>query len=85
MSNRATQVRVVGPVCESSDDFGLHELPGKQPDFVAILDAGAYGFTMASQYNGRAIPKEVFVRGGQVTHTSAGISREEWIRSRLDA
>lgn len=85
VSNRATQVRVVGPVCESSDDFGLHELPGKQPDFVAILDAGAYGFTMASQYNGRAIPKEVFVRGGQVTHTSAGISREEWIRSRLDA
>ena len=77
--------RVVGPVCESSDDFGTHHLQAEAPDFVAILDAGAYGFTMASQYNGRAIPKEVFVRGGKVTHVNDGVSREEWVRSRLRA
>ncbi|MGH7280140.1 MAG: diaminopimelate decarboxylase, partial [Polyangiaceae bacterium] len=46
MPNPTTSWRVVGPVCESSDDFGSHDLPEKQADFVAILDAGAYGFTM---------------------------------------
>ena len=55
--------RVVGPVCESSDDFGEHLLPPDPPDAVAILDAGAYGYTMASRYNGRQAPAEVFVRG----------------------
>lgn len=77
--------RVVGPVCESSDDFGAHRLPEKRPDFVAILDAGAYGFTMTSQYNGRAIPAEVFLRGGDVAHVSGGSTREAWVKSRLGA
>ena len=85
VSDSTVAWRVVGPVCESSDDFGAHELPEKQPDSVAILDAGAYGFTMASQYNGRAIPKEVFLRGGKVAHVSEGVSREAWIESRLRA
>ena len=59
-------VRVVGPVCESSDDFGFHALPTREGGAVALLDAGAYGFSMASRYNGRPLAAEVFLRGGRV-------------------
>jgi diaminopimelate decarboxylase len=75
--------RVVGPVCESSDDFGEHELPREPPGEVAILDAGAYGFTMASHYNGRALPAEVFLRGGQIHKTSPRGSQDQWVLERL--
>ncbi|MBS2020013.1 MAG: diaminopimelate decarboxylase [Deltaproteobacteria bacterium] len=75
--------RVVGPVCESSDDFGMHELPDTAFDFAAILDAGAYGYSMASRYNGRAMPAEVFLQGGRVVAASARAAREEWIEDRL--
>lgn len=61
-----SDVRVVGPVCESSDDFGLHRVVDGEIAFVALLDAGAYGFSMASRYNGRPLPAEVFVRGGKI-------------------
>ena len=52
---------------------------------VAILDAGAYGYTMASRYNGRAIPAEVFVRGGAVVAQVERRGAEEWVleRSRI--
>ncbi len=58
---------IVGPVCESSDKFGVDrevtEL--RVDDLVAVLDAGAYGAAMASNYNRRALPAEVLVeRGG---------------------
>lgn len=60
---------VVGPVCESSDDFGVHNLPDDGPAGalreVAILDAGAYGYSMGSRYNGRAMAAEVFLSGGR--------------------
>lgn len=54
---------VVGPICESSDFIGkkrtFPEL--EQGDFLAICDAGAYGFAMASQYNAHPMPKEFIV------------------------
>ena len=62
--------RVVGPVCESSDDFGAHALGASLPEAVVIRDAGAYGFTMASEYNGRALAAEVFVRHGEISSKS---------------
>lgn len=57
---------VVGPICESSDVFGRdRELPALQVgDRVAILDAGAYGAVMASNYNRRLLSPEVLVDGG---------------------
>ena len=57
---------IVGPVCESSDVVGRdRELPRlKVGDFVAILDAGAYGSAMASNYNRRPLPPEVLVDSG---------------------
>ncbi len=79
--------RVVGPVCESSDDFGVHDLPPAEPgsDFreVAILDVGAYGFAMASRYNGRALPAEVFLRGGAIIKVNARSAAEDWVTDRL--
>ncbi len=56
---------VVGPVCESADVLGRDRaLPPLAPgDRLAILDAGAYGYAMASTYNGRPRPAEVAVRG----------------------
>jgi len=74
--------RVVGPVCESSDDFGAHDLPESPPPFVAILDAGAYGYTMASAYNGRALPAEVFLEGGREVDRRARGSVERWVAER---
>jgi diaminopimelate decarboxylase len=81
----APEWRVVGPVCESSDDFGAHPLGPKAPDAVVIRDAGAYSFTMASEYNGRALASEVFVKGGQIVSSSPSPGVAAWIKRRLQA
>lgn len=58
---------VVGPVCESSDIFGSNRrLPKMESgDLVAILDAGAYGAAMSSNYNTRGLLPEILVDGDQ--------------------
>ncbi len=76
--------RVVGPVCESTDDFGDYPL-GAVPKYVAIRDAGAYGFTMANEYNARPLPAEVFVSGGEIVHISHSLGVEAWLNRRLEA
>jgi len=76
--------QVVGPVCESADDFGVHELPAAAPRLVAIRDAGAYGYTMASRYNGRALAAEVFVEAGRVVASRARALDAAWVRDRAD-
>lgn len=73
--------RVVGPVCESSDDFGEY-LFAEPPRSVVIRDAGAYGFTMASEYNGRAMPTEVFLSGGRVVAIGRPRDAAAWARER---
>lgn len=75
---------VVGPVCESSDDFGEHRFAEPLPRRVIIRDAGAYGYTMASEYNGRPLPQEIFLRGGRVVAASTPRSVDEWVRDRLE-
>jgi diaminopimelate decarboxylase len=62
----AGPTEVVGPVCESTDVLAAAvDLPDLGPgDLVAILDAGAYGMTMASNYNGHPRPPEIVVEGG---------------------
>ena len=57
---------IVGPVCESTDAFGHdRRLTALEVgDLLAILDAGAYGSAMASNYNRRPLPAEVLVDGG---------------------
>src|SRR5690625_1668209 len=57
---------VVGPVCESGDWLAKNrELVLKQDDLLAVMSAGAYAFTMASQYNSRPRPAEIMVDGNQ--------------------
>ncbi|MEO7331640.1 MAG: diaminopimelate decarboxylase [Minicystis sp.] len=73
--------KVVGPVCESSDDFGEHPF-ASTPERVLIRDAGAYGYVMASEYNARALPAEVFLRGGEVVAVSNPASVEDWVQRR---
>jgi diaminopimelate decarboxylase len=64
-SARKEVVDVVGPICESGDFFARdRELPGiEEGDLLAILDAGAYGMALASNYNTRPRPAEVLVSG----------------------
>ncbi|MFN8061001.1 MAG: diaminopimelate decarboxylase [Vicinamibacterales bacterium] len=58
-------VDIVGPVCETSDSFGIgRTLPAPRVgDLLAIRDVGAYGIVMASNYNRRLMPPEILVDG----------------------
>ena len=60
---------IVGPVCESGDFFARDRAIAKvKPgDLVALLDAGAYGLSLSSNYNSRPRPAEVLVEGDKVT------------------
>jgi diaminopimelate decarboxylase len=62
-----TNIDLVGPICESGDFFAqdrpLHEV--RAGEYVALMSAGAYGFTMASNYNSRPLPAEVLVSEGE--------------------
>ena len=55
----------MGPICESGDFFARdRELAAvKEGDLLAILDAGAYGMALASNYNTRPRPAEVLIEG----------------------
>jgi len=64
-SRRALTVDVVGPICETGDCFAkdrqLQEVG--EGELIAFMSAGAYGYTMASRYNTRALAAEVLVKG----------------------
>lgn len=74
---------VVGPVCETGDFLGKdRELRIAQGDLLAVFGAGAYGFTMSSNYNSRGRAPEIMVDGDQVhlvreRETIADIMRTE--------
>ena len=63
-----TPCDVVGPVCESGDFLakGRELTPVERGDRLAVFAAGAYGFSMASNYNSRRRPAEVLVSGDRV-------------------
>ncbi|MCK6551137.1 diaminopimelate decarboxylase [Myxococcota bacterium] len=82
---------VVGPVCESGDCFAKdRELDAvEEGDLVAIMSAGAYGFSMSSTYNSRPRAAEVLVDGARhhvirrrerIEDLVAGESVPEWLR-----
>ena len=64
-TRRALVADIVGPICESGDCFAkerqLQEVG--EGEYVAFMSAGAYGYTMASRYNSRALAAEVLVKG----------------------
>lgn len=53
---------IVGPVCETGDFLAKgRDLSLLDGDYLALMGAGAYGFTMASNYNSRPRPAEILV------------------------
>ena len=68
-SEKKETYEVVGPICETADCFAKNkQLPVlKAGGWLAIADTGAYGYTMASVYNGRPLPKEIgFYKGKEI-------------------
>ncbi|MDR2104794.1 MAG: diaminopimelate decarboxylase [Deferribacteraceae bacterium] len=59
---------IVGTVCETSDIFAAERKIStvEEGDYIALMDAGAYGFSMASRYNARPLAAEVLVDGDNV-------------------
>ncbi len=59
---------VVGPICESGDILGNEREMKKlnEKDILAILDVGAYGFTMSSTYNSRPRSSEILINNGKI-------------------
>lgn len=59
---------IVGPICESGDYLALdRELPEILPgEYLSVMSAGAYGFSMSSNYNSRPRPAELLVLNGEV-------------------
>jgi diaminopimelate decarboxylase len=57
-----TRTRVEGPICESTDALGEHDLPPlRRGDLVAIADTGAYAASLTSTYNGRPRAPQVLI------------------------
>jgi diaminopimelate decarboxylase len=75
-------VDVVGPICESSDFIARERsLPAMQSgELLAVMSAGAYGFSMSSNYNARTRAAEVLVRDNRYQVVRARESWEDLIR-----
>ena len=58
------KVDIVGPICESADFLARSRKMPKlgEGDYLAVMGAGAYGFSMSSNYNSRKRPAEVMVK-----------------------
>ena len=73
---------LVGPVCESGD-FLAKDLPFppvERGDLLAVHSAGAYGFSMSSNYNGRPRAAEVLVKGGRAALVREREDYEDLVR-----
>jgi diaminopimelate decarboxylase len=84
--SHSTQVAdIVGPICESSDFIARdRELPTFQPgDLAAIMSAGAYGFSLSSNYNSRPRVPEVLVHGNSYSVIRRRETYEDLIRLEL--
>lgn len=84
--NHSTQIAdIVGPICESTDFIARNrELPKFQPgDLAAIMSAGAYGFSLSSNYNSRPRVPEVLVNGSNYTVIRRRETYEDLIRLEL--
>ncbi len=80
-------VDVVGPICESSDFLARTRLLPKveQGEYLAVYSAGAYGFTMSSQYNARRRAAEILVDGSKVILARKRESYEDLISLEREA
>jgi diaminopimelate decarboxylase len=84
-SGTTRKVEIAGVVCETGDILAAERsLPEtKAGDLVVILDAGAYGYAMASEYNSRPLPAEVLVDGDSATVIRRRGSIEDLLRDQV--
>jgi len=83
--NETEIVDVVGPICESGDFLARDRgLPMTAPgDYLAVMSAGAYGFSMSSNYNSRPRVPEVLVKGEQYFVIRKRETWEDLVRSEI--
>jgi diaminopimelate decarboxylase len=76
---------IVGPICESGDFFAKDREIARpdRGDLLAVMSAGAYGFTMASNYNSHPKPPEVLVDGDKYYVIRARESFDDLIRGEV--
>lgn len=79
------KVDIVGPICESGDFFAKErKLPRvKEGDYLAIMSAGAYGFSMSSNYNSRLRAEEILVVKDKVFVVRKREGYEDLIRNEI--
>ncbi|MDH3215814.1 MAG: diaminopimelate decarboxylase [Candidatus Krumholzibacteria bacterium] len=82
VSGEVKTYEVVGPVCESTDFFGKGRQLATPHDGagLAVHDAGAYGYAMSSNYNGRMRPPEYLVDGDRLTRIRRAEQFDEYVR-----
>ncbi|MFW9896733.1 MAG: diaminopimelate decarboxylase, partial [Candidatus Thorarchaeota archaeon] len=80
-----TKYDVVGPICESGDIIGKERLLTelKEEEYLAILDAGAYGFVMSSFYNSRPRPAEILINNGKTFKIREEETYEDLFRNQI--
>jgi diaminopimelate decarboxylase len=86
-SGRKQAVDVVGPVCETGDFFARDRAlpPLEAGDLIAILDAGAYGNSLASNYNSRPRPVEILVEGNAARVIRCRETMKDLLKAELEA
>ena len=83
---RSRPMAVAGPVCESADFLSPStQVAAAEGDLLAVRDAGAYGFVMASNYNARPRPCEVMVAGARATAIRRRETFAEMTRAEIPA
>jgi len=82
LDRKKIEVDVVGPICESGDFLAKNRLlpEFKKGELLAIMSAGAYGFTMSSNYNSRRRVAEVLVKGDSYHVVRRRESMEDLVR-----
>jgi len=84
-NERKNQIKydITGPICESGDVMGKDRyLPDlKEGDYLAILDTGAYGYTMSSSYNSRPRPGEILINKGRTFKIREGETFKDLVRN----
>ncbi len=82
---KKVQADIVGPICETGDFFAKdREVESFEPgELMAIMSSGAYGFSMASNYNSRPRVAEVMVKGDQYYVIRARETYEDLIRGEV--
>ncbi|NOZ60281.1 MAG: diaminopimelate decarboxylase [Calditrichaeota bacterium] len=81
MKNNFEIADVVGPICETGDFLAKsRKLPAVQRgDFLSVMTAGAYGYSLASNYNSRPRPAEVWVEGENAELIREREKVEDWV------